>query len=86
MFNGYLIKVEDYEIPLEIMKIDGWDNYLEVLDADSYRDIDGGLHRIVLDHNCPVCKLTTIEGLNNDQVEAFMAQLRARWKKAEKQK
>lgn len=50
-FNGsYFVKVGDYEIPLNIMKIESYKSSSNVQDLDSYRDADGYLHRNVLEH------------------------------------
>ena len=84
MFEGYFVKIEDYVIPFAIMKADSYSVQYNVMDADSYRDIDGTLHRTPLDHRVPVVKFSTLEGLNNVQVQAFMAEIRNRQQKGRK--
>lgn len=48
MYNGYLIRVGNYEIPLSAMIKSSYKVTYSVLDLDSYRDANGHLHRTAL--------------------------------------
>ena len=48
-FQGYLIKVGNYPIPLTYMKLESYKSAPDQRqDLDSFRDADGYLHRTVL--------------------------------------
>lgn len=50
-FEGYLLKVGDYEIPADkYIKSQSYSVTRNIQDLDSYRDADGVLHRTALDH------------------------------------
>ncbi len=49
-FQGYFVKVGDYEIPLAYMNSGTYQAYRSVLDLDTYTDADGVLHRETLAH------------------------------------
>ena len=56
-FQGYLIKVGNFTIPLQFMKLESFKIAPnQIQDLDSYRDADGILHRTALTH-----KATKIE-------------------------
>lgn len=60
-FNGrYYLKVGNYEIPLEYMKLDSYKPAPDQRqDLDSYRDADGILHRTVLPHTATKVEFET---------------------------
>lgn len=49
-FEGYLVKVGNYEIPTKYIRADSYSAYRNVQDLDSYRDANGELHRTALSH------------------------------------
>jgi len=59
-FNGYLIKVGNYTIPLTFMKLESYKSMPnQRQDLDSYRDADGYLHRTVLPHTATKLEFET---------------------------
>lgn len=75
-YNGYLIKVGNYEIPFSMMRAETYKVSKKILDLDSYRDANGKLHREVVSHystvitfNIPALKTNTemSDFLNNIQ-------------------
>ncbi len=67
-FNGsYYLKVGNYEIPLQFMKLDSYQTSPDQRqDLDSYRDADGILHRTVLPHTATKVEFETPPLLVND--------------------
>lgn len=49
-FEGYLVKVGNYEIPTKYIRADSYSAYRNIQDLDSYRDANGELHRTALSH------------------------------------
>jgi len=49
-FSGYLIKVDNYTVPLSFMKYESYQIGYHSQDLDSYRDANGVLHRNALAH------------------------------------
>lgn len=49
-YQGYLVKVGNYEIPLKYINAGSYNAFLSVQDLDSYRDGNGVLHRNALEH------------------------------------
>ena len=59
-FNGYLVKVGNYTIPLTFMKLESYKSMPnQRQDLDSYRDADGYLHRTVLPHTATKLEFET---------------------------
>ena len=49
-FSGYLIKVDNYTVPLSFMRYESYKIGYHSQDLDSYRDANGVLHRNALAH------------------------------------
>ena len=49
-YQGYLIKVGEYQIPYKFINAETYKGKKNTQDIDSYRDGDGKLHRNVLSH------------------------------------
>lgn len=59
-FQGYLIKVGSYTIPLSYMKLESYSSKPDQRqDLDSYRDANGYLHRTVLPHTATKIEFET---------------------------
>ena len=59
-FQGFLIKVGNYTIPLQFMKLESYKSAPnQRQDLDSYRDADGYLHRNALPHTATKIEFET---------------------------
>lgn len=59
-FQGYLVKVGSYTIPLKYIKLESYSSKPDQRqDLDSYRDADGYLHRTVLPHTATKIEFET---------------------------
>lgn len=66
-FQGYLIKVGNYTIPLQFIKLESYTSMPDQRqDLDSYRDADGYLHRNVLPHTATKIEFETPYMRRND--------------------
>ena len=59
-FQGYLLKVGNYTIPLQYMKLESYKSMPDQRqDLDSYRDANGYLHRNTLPHTATKIEFET---------------------------
>lgn len=74
-YQGYLIKVGDYEIPLSMMRAETYKVSKKILDVDSYRDAYGELHREALDHYSAVITFNIPTLKTNKQISDFLGNI-----------
>lgn len=74
-YQGYLIKVGDFKIPLSWIRADSYSVLLSGQDLDSYRDTDGKLHRTALEHTLAKVEFETPNMKTNTQVSAFLKKI-----------
>lgn len=68
-YNGYLIKVGDYEIPArKYIKAESYKASRKILDLDNYVDADGHEHRNALEHTPNKVEFETPAMLTNLQM------------------
>ena len=67
-YRGYLVKVGDYIIPNSIIQANSYKPSLKGQDLDSYRDLDGKLHREALANFAPKVEFNTRPMLTNNEV------------------
>ena len=77
-YNGYLVKVGSYTIPLSLIKADSYIPFLSYGDADSYTDANYVLHRNATGI-APKIEFETIPLLTNIQFAEFMSNLRSQY-------
>lgn len=75
-YNGYLIKVGNYKIPLEMIAAESYSATNYGQDLDSYRDTDGRLHRTALKYQAPKVEFETRNMLDNLQFSELMRNIR----------
>lgn len=73
-FNGSLITVGSYNIPLDFMKLDTYKVTYSTQDLDTYRDLDGTLHRNVLPHKVGKVEFDT-PYITGTQLETLLSNL-----------
>lgn len=66
-YQGYLIKVGDFVIPLEFVKEKTYKAKVNTIDEDAYNDNTGYLHRTVI-QKIPTVSIETL-ALNQDEVD-----------------
>lgn len=79
-FEGYLLKVGDYEI--DGTNYIGWDSYnctKNIQDIDSYRDANGVLHRTALEHYAIKVEFETRDNLSNSDIATFFGNISANY-------
>ena len=72
MYQGYLIKVGNYTIPLSLIRADSYIVFRSITDLDSFVDADGHLHRNALDHTANKVEFETVPQMNNTEFAALM--------------
>lgn len=79
-YQGYLIKVGDYVISgKKFIRADSYSATLIVQDLDSYRDMEGKLHRTALNHRVNKIEFETRAMLTNKQMEELLENIRQRY-------
>lgn len=74
-YQGYLIKVGDYTIPLKYIRAETYKVTKFGQDLDSYTDANGYLHRNALEHWVPKAEFETIPLMTNVQVANLMGNI-----------
>lgn len=75
-YRGYLVKVGDYIIPNSIIQANSYKPSLKGQDLDSYRDLDGKLHREALANFAPKVEFNTRPMLTNNEVTNLFNNIR----------
>lgn len=78
-YQGYLIKVGNYEIPLSMMRAETYKVSKKILDLDSYRDANGELHREALSHFSAVITFNTPSQKTNKEISSFFGNIQANY-------
>lgn len=78
-YQGYLIKVGSYTIPLGYIAAESYQvtNYGQ--DLDSYQDTDGVLHRQALSYQAPKVEFETRNMLDDKQMWDLLSNIRANY-------
>ena len=74
-YEGYLIKVGDYQIPHKYIKASSYSPYRTIQDLDSYRDGNGVLHRNTLAHIPNKVEFETPPMLTNTEFTELMSNI-----------
>ena len=73
-FGGYLIRVGNYELPLTVIREQGYSAKVSTLDEDSYTDNFGVLNRTVI-QKIPQVQVELVE-MDSDQFDGIMHNMR----------
>jgi hypothetical protein len=71
-YQGYLIKLGDTILPHKYIKADSYSTTLIVQDLDSYRDMEGVLHRTALNHRVNKIEFSTPAMMTEKQMAEFL--------------
>lgn len=74
-YNGYLIRVGDYTIPMDYIKYDTYSVTNHGQDLEAYNDANGDLHREALDNFIPKVEFNTIM-LTNKKMNDLLSNIR----------
>lgn len=84
-YNGYLIKVGGYTIPIQYIIYDSYKPIRSIQDLDSYRDANGLLHRNALSHELFKVEFQ-LRSMTNIEFDAIMNNIRAQFTTAQERK
>lgn len=77
-YNGYLMAIGDYILPLSKIQADSYQVQLIVQDLDTYTDANGELHRNALEHKVAKVEFLTVP-MTDKEFGAFMKNLSDRY-------
>lgn len=75
-FNGFLLKVGDFEFPPRYIEYATYQGKLNVQDLDPRRDANGKLHRNSLEHTIVTVTFSIKPNLTNEQIGELMQNIR----------
>lgn len=78
-YAGYLFKVGNFTIPFNMMFIESYKATKNDQDVDSYRDLNGVLHRNALSHWAFKCEWTIPPMKKSPEIENFFASIYAQF-------
>ena len=78
-YQGYLIKIGDYKIPLNYIRAETYSALKSSQDLDSYRDADGKLHRTALEHFLYKVEFETKAMLTNTEMTELLSNIQEQY-------
>lgn len=78
-FEGYLLKIGNYELPMNFIIAKSYDVTRQVMEVKAYRDANGRLHRNTVTHTPIKINLKTPSRLTNTEVEEVFSNIRANY-------
>lgn len=78
-YNGYLLKIGSYTIPLKFIRADSYNAYVNMQDVDPWTDADGMLHRNAVDLKALKIEFETVPQMTNKTFEEMMGKIRAQY-------
>lgn len=85
-YQGYLMKVGNYELPLDKILYNTYNITRNGQDLDSLRSESGRLYRNALDNFVPKVEFELIPNLNNTELEDILSKIRASYTNVTEQK
>lgn len=79
MYNGYLIKIGTYEVPMKFIIAKSYDVTKNIMDKEAYRDATGVLHRTALAHSPIKVNWQTPSGLTNSELQELLGAIRGQY-------
>lgn len=85
-YQGYLIKIGNTILPHKYIKADSYSTTLIVQDLDSYRDMEGKLHRTALKHRVNKIEFSTPAMMTDKQMTEFLQLISSNYTNVEERK
>lgn len=85
-YNGYLVKVGNYTIPQNKIRASSYSAVLHVQDLDSFRDANGVLNRMALEHKVPEVNFELVPMLTNEELAVIFSNIRRNYTNASERK
>lgn len=76
MYEGYLIKIGDYTVPLELLAPKSYKAIPNIQDLDPFRNADGVLFRNALPHIPITMEFTTMENLTDTEINSMLSEIK----------
>lgn len=78
-YNGYLLKIGNYTVPLKYIKADSYSAYVNMQDIDPWTDADGYVHRNAISLKALKIEFETVPQMNDKTFEQFMSNIRSQY-------
>ena len=76
MYSGFLLKIGNWEFPMDLMKADSYSPYVNMQDVDPWTDENGELHRNPIDLKALKVEFETKNMLTSTQFAEIMRNIR----------
>ena len=81
-YEGYLVQIGNYKIPMKFIQAENYTVTLNSQDLDSYQDANGNLQRTALNNFVPKVEFQTRPMLTRDQMNELFSNIRANYTNA----
>lgn len=78
-YNGYLLKIGNYTVPLKYIKADSYSAYVNMQDVDPWTDADGYVHRNAISLKALKIEFETVPQMTDKTFEQFMSNIRSQY-------
>ena len=79
MYNGFLLKIGDYVVPLSILRPESYSPYVNMQDFEPWTDSNGYIHREPVDLKAAKVEFETVAMLSNTDFSTFMHNIRSQY-------
>lgn len=78
-YQGYLLKIGNYTVPLKYIKADSYSAYVNMQDVEAYTDANGYLHRNAVELKVAKVEFETVAMMTDKTFSEFMANIKANY-------
>ena len=78
-YSGFLLKVGNYTIPLDLIRAETYSAYVNMQDLDPWTDSDGYLHRNAVKLKAAKVEFETVPMITNSRLAIMMSNIRANY-------
>lgn len=78
-YQGYLLKIGNYTIPLKYIRADSYSAYVNMQDVEAYTDANGYLHRNAVELKVAKVEFETVAMMTDKTFSEFIANIKANY-------
>lgn len=78
-YEGYLLRIGSYTVPLKYIKADSYSPYVNMQDVDPWTDANGYVHRNAIELKAIKIEFETVPQMSNVTLEDFLSNIRSQY-------
>lgn len=78
-YEGYLLRIGSYTVPLKYIKADSYSPYVNMQDVDPWTDANGYVHRNAIELKAIKIEFETVPQMSNVALEDFLSNIRSQY-------